>query len=558
MDYLRALRSFGNPLVRAHFALRALADFYKILFAPGAEFRDESDPEKPRAAVNELRHRMDPSLPGVIWIGGTSRDFLFSCAAIDASAGPVALVIPAWTDDAPADRPMFYVAGCHAVYDHPIGIMGAEPAKGNTAVSSLVTGNKAHVVVYVSEASGYKLPEMETLGGMPVTVIRIPGNVAMLLFRILHVRGSGPEPPEGSFESDPPVAKEGAGRWSLKEKMNDFQRALRMAPLHDLAGELGIADLPPKLTPSLPDLCSVAPRNPCPPAIDFWNAISVMAAYYAHTPSSPDIDPVWATAKEYHIHPLPSYPDGRVPHLADRLTPPDLAALESASADADFLLNFVLTKTSGIAAVPANGYWVSSRTLAVQPPELDKGWGDLIKRAARSSRAVGGLFPGDVTYFSAFLDREGRLMEVPKEGKQEVRFRVPLGDRAVPVKDGSFWSANLYKADDLSQMANRWGLWARTGDFALATDTAERKTATDLILSAEPWAAAEGGRPGMEPAALPRNWIPLPPGVPANIVVRTYGPTDEVLDGQWAPKGIIREVWDGQAWAEDKKRGWFW
>lgn len=495
-----------------------------------------------------------------------SRDFLFTHAAIDLSQHPMALFIP----DAPepgTHPPFFYVAGCHAPYDNPIGIKGSEPAADNKAVSPAVTGGKKHVIIYASEAAGYPVPEIgstikiKTAEGdkeeqdVPVTLLRVPGNIVMLLFRVLYPRGSGPEP---GFTSDPPVEPRGQGRWSDIAALNAFQHGIKLLPLKQLvadASDSNLGNLPADFTP--PDLPALlmAPSENATEALDYWHAASLMMAFNGPFPQSAFLAPVEAALATTHVYPLPIYPNGAIPHLADRLTPPQKQLLTKAYDDAQFLLDFILTKTSGIAARPELGYWISSRTLAVQPPAYDLNWGDLIKRTARASKGAGALFPADVTYFSSYLSRTGSLFTIPSTQSHQTRFRIPL-DRVPHITNG-FWSANLYRASDLTQIPNPNSIWARTGDFSQCTDTISPLPSVELIVSSEPWMATSS--PPHDVQAIPRNWIPLVPDTPANVVIRCYGPEREVIDGSWAPKGIIKEVWDGQGWREEEvvKKGWF-
>lgn len=490
---------------------------------------------------------------------------MFTHACLDLAQGPVALLIPEWTDAVEPLRRFFYVVGCHAVYDNPIGLKGTSQAADNKAVNSVATGNKKHVVIFYSASSGYQMPAIDVLdmddgaGGqvkVPVSTLQVPGNLAMLLFRILYPRGSAPEPPEKPYVAAPALAPQGYGRWASKHAMNDFQHSLILKPLHELLVDVGSTlELPPKVSQDLPQLLRTPAASTSSIALDFWDSVSRIAAYNNHSPSSPLLNPAWDALRQHHVHPTPRYPGGEIPHLGDRVSPPVWEALEQANEDAVFLLDFLLTKTSGIAARKDLGYWISSRTLNVQPPEMDANWGDLIKRAARASKGFGALFPADVTYFSSMSSSEGTTLVVDPGCESTVRFRVPLGK--VPASQDGFWSCNLYRASDLSQIRSEWGIWACEGDYALRTDASDPAEEAELVLSAEPWMKV--GKPCDLGDCVPRGWIPLPAGVSANIVLRCYNPLMQVIDGSWAPKGIIRESWDGQQWnaEEAPRRGWF-
>lgn len=60
--------------MRAHFALRPLAEFHKLMCQPGSDFYGEAKGENggtARVKLNTLEHRTNPSTPDVPWIGGT-------------------------------------------------------------------------------------------------------------------------------------------------------------------------------------------------------------------------------------------------------------------------------------------------------------------------------------------------------------------------------------------------------------------------------------------------------------------------------------------------------
>jgi hypothetical protein len=144
-------------------------------------------------------------------------------------------------------------------------------------------------------------------------------------------------------------------------------------------------------------------------------------------------------------------------------------------------------------------------------------WGvDYGKRAVSAWRGLGVNAPEDAIFMSAHFDGSGRRLDGAH------RYVLHFDAKTPPV-DG-FWSLSLY--DDARRFVanpqNRYNV-ASTDNLRTNADGS-----IDLYI--------QNAAPSKDQEA---NWLPAPKGS-FNLILRTYWPKPEVVDGRWVPPGIKR------------------
>lgn len=122
-------------------------------------------------------------------------------------------------------------------------------------------------------------------------------------------------------------------------------------------------------------------------------------------------------------------------------------------------------------------------------------------------------------YPTATVDENGDLLD-GSMAKYELRFK---DGNSPPVSPQAFWSVTIYDKDSflVENVINRYALGSNS---RLAFEDNG-----DLVLR------LSAVRPGCSRC----NWLPVPEGI-FSASLRMYWPDDDVLDGTWAPPGIIR------------------
>ncbi|ULQ52122.1 DUF1254 domain-containing protein [Flavihumibacter fluvii] len=126
--------------------------------------------------------------------------------------------------------------------------------------------------------------------------------------------------------------------------------------------------------------------------------------------------------------------------------------------------------------------------------------------------------PKEAYYPLAFTDSNGEILD----GKNNYSITFPAGNLP-PAK--YFWSLTMYENSTQLLVANplkRYSIGDRTKSMKPNADG----SLTIYLGHAEP----KQGR---------GNWLPAP-AAGFNVMMRIYGPKDNVLDGSWAPPGITR------------------
>jgi len=132
-------------------------------------------------------------------------------------------------------------------------------------------------------------------------------------------------------------------------------------------------------------------------------------------------------------------------------------------------------------------------------------------------KTIGPNEPCHAVYGSAYNDAGGE----PLHGANTYTITFPAGD-APPVD--WFWSLTMYDLHDGSMYPNPTGR-TNIGDRTKGIQTNADGSLTITVQHEEPADAS--------------NWLPAPDG-PIYMVLRLYGPTDEVLDGSWDPSPVER------------------
>jgi hypothetical protein len=142
---------------------------------------------------------------------------------------------------------------------------------------------------------------------------------------------------------------------------------------------------------------------------------------------------------------------------------------------------------------------------------------DYLKRASVALKTIGPNEPRHAVYGSAYNDADGE----PLHGANTYTITFPAGG-APPVH--WFWSLTMYNLHDGSMYPNptrRTNIGDRTAGIRTDDDGS-------LTITVQHEAPADTA-----------NWLPAPDG-PIYMVLRLYGPADEVLDGTWQPPHVMR------------------
>ena len=141
---------------------------------------------------------------------------------------------------------------------------------------------------------------------------------------------------------------------------------------------------------------------------------------------------------------------------------------------------------------------------------------DYMTRAGIAFIGLGGIWPKDVVYPTAFLDSEDKPLDAAKH------YVLHLGKGQTPPTRAT-WSVSMYDPQGyyVPNAINRYNLAAwmplkYNSDGSL-----------DLYIQAT--------SPGADKDA---NWLPTPASGPFNLTVRDYWPTEAVLGGTWKMPGI--------------------
>ncbi len=432
---------------------------------------------------------------------------MFSIATLDVSK-LVALYIPAWTDD-DEETPFYYVVGVHDIYDTPIGM---KKPGGEESVSSRITRNQQHVILFTREELTNAPTATDENGlDIPITVIQTSGNLAMVLLRILHVRGAASANMIHEFGKS-------TGRWASLEAMTEFQHRCTIGPVKDVEKKCSVTINVDQVPAKEVDYSWLQNDDAEP-----FEIAHAMIKYHDHLPKSEELSVLYKS--QFAIFSKSDL----------NLSEEQSERLRQAWDSVKFLLKWLPSKTSHLVSSAKTNFWVSSRNLTVQPPEKDVGFGDAFRRATRSMNGAGALLATNVVYFSAYRDHVGRATLVTKDDAQNTRFIVDFSDSAQQPAVEAFWSANVYHGATLKQLDNKYGVWAVNSDWVKHTDS-EATNNSFIVLSIEP--------PTLD---FPRNWIPILADEPFNLVLRCYGPK---MSPDWMPPPLKRQVCVHDEWQD--------
>lgn len=125
--------------------------------------------------------------------------------------------------------------------------------------------------------------------------------------------------------------------------------------------------------------------------------------------------------------------------------------------------------------------------------------------------------PSEAYYPLAFVDGEGNALD----GKNAYRIDFPR-NALPPVK--YFWSLTMYDGKTQLLVENpihRYSIGDRTKGMKFNKDSS-----LTIYVGHEP------------PASGTSNWLPAPASS-FNVMMRLYGPREEILNGQWAPPALV-------------------
>ena len=144
---------------------------------------------------------------------------------------------------------------------------------------------------------------------------------------------------------------------------------------------------------------------------------------------------------------------------------------------------------------------------------------DYLQRALVAYVGVGGNLPADAFYPIARFDGDGRVLN----GASSYAMRLTKAD-VPPIHPQGFWSLTMYDNEYflVANSINRYSLSSRD-KFQENPDGS-----TGLYIQNE--------FPGADKQA---NWLPAPDGE-FILMLRLYWPTDEAVDGTWAPPPVRR------------------
>ncbi|WP_194860759.1 DUF1254 domain-containing protein [Dietzia sp. SYD-A1] len=137
---------------------------------------------------------------------------------------------------------------------------------------------------------------------------------------------------------------------------------------------------------------------------------------------------------------------------------------------------------------------------------------NFLARAVMNNVGLGANVVEENTSFNTYVSSNG----VPLDGSNGAYCLVM--DTAPPVD--YFWSVTLYLADSGRVYGNPWDRYSVGSASGLTPDGSGR-----VRIRIDPGAAERDPNPGVLPA--PRS--------PFFLVLRTYGPTEELLEGRWSP-----------------------
>jgi hypothetical protein len=141
-------------------------------------------------------------------------------------------------------------------------------------------------------------------------------------------------------------------------------------------------------------------------------------------------------------------------------------------------------------------------------------------RAAAAQSGLYGNSGAEALYPTYQTDADGK----PLDGAAK-RYKMVLKDGAMPpVK--AFWSITMYDGKTQLLIDNPIGRFLLNSTMEKSFVKGDDGSVTFYIQSETPGDA-------LEP-----NWLPAPAG-PFYLVMRLYGPTDEVLGGKWTPPPLV-------------------
>lgn len=181
----------------------------------------------------------------------------------------------------------------------------------------------------------------------------------------------------------------------------------------------------------------------------------------------------------------------------DQLPPPMQRAVDAGVADGIATLNAALATT-----LTSNGLFGSREELG----------NDYLKRAVGAAKGLYGNAVEEAWYGGWETSSDGQ----PLTGAHRYQLHFPA--EALPPAR-FFWSATMYSLPDRFLVANpinRYAIGDRTKGLHYNDDGS-----LTIEIANEPPAVDE-----------PVNWLPAPEG-PFTVVIRVYGPKQELLDGSW-------------------------
>ena len=186
-----------------------------------------------------------------------------------------------------------------------------------------------------------------------------------------------------------------------------------------------------------------------------------------------------------------------------KLTPGQRKALERA-------MNAFGLLEKGVQKLETNQGWI------VIPPNFANYGTDYVTRAGIALIGLGGIWPADILYPTAFLDSKDK----PLDGSKKYVLHFDKG-MTPPAK--VVWSVSMYDPDGfyVPNSIDRYNVASR---MPLAYN---QDGSLDLYIQSE--------SPGPEKEA---NWLPAPSSGPFNLVTRIFWPENQALNGEWQMPGV--------------------
>ncbi|KAK9827504.1 hypothetical protein WJX74_006310 [Apatococcus lobatus] len=149
---------------------------------------------------------------------------------------------------------------------------------------------------------------------------------------------------------------------------------------------------------------------------------------------------------------------------------------------------------------------------------------DYLDRAQDAQFIPTPLPPSEVIYFLLSTDSQNQTLDASKGENYTITFNLP-------VPASIFWSLTIYNSSNLLLFKNPIDRYNINDRSQRLVYTGTNNNTLQVFISAS--------QPTVGTAQY-SNWLPAPPDAGFQFILRTYGPPDYAIQGQYAPPAVVK------------------